>query len=338
MFVKNNSRKVWILLTWVIIATLLLSGCGKAQLSKEVYHVGIIFTRTGYDDIANAFKAKLAEMGYVEGTDIVYDLQTANAETNPAKSIAEKFMTDKVDLILTCGTGASVAAKEATQGTNIPVVFTFTTIEGIDLVQSVSAPGGNVTGVRYPGPELTSKRFEILRQIIPSLKRLYVTYQADNPTSQSAIEALRPAAQTAGVTLVEEHITKVEDIVANLDARANAEDIGMDAILILPDTLSQSSAGWAAINKFAADHNLPVAGNAISQAQDGAVFSYAPAYSENGMQAALLADKIFQQELSAGTIPVVTPDSQLLLNYKVAQSLGLVIPEGLIKQAAEIIR
>lgn len=334
---SKNSRALWMLLTWIIVATLLLSGCGNAQPSKETYRVGIIFTRTGYDDIANAFKDKMAEMGYVEGTNIVYDLQIANVDTNPAKSIAEKFKADNMDLILTCGTGASLAAKAAVQGTNIPVIFTFSTIEGIDLVQSVSAPGGNVTGVRYPGPELTSKRFEILHQMMPDLENLYVTYQADNPTSQSAFEALRPVAQAAGVTLVEEHITKVEDITANLAARAGAEDIGIDAIFILPDALSQSSAGWAAINQFAAEHKLPVAGNAIAQAREGALFSYAPAYSENGKQAALLANKIFK-DVAVGTIPVVTPDSELLLNYKVAQQLGVTIPEGLTKQAVELIR
>jgi putative ABC transport system substrate-binding protein len=191
--------------------------------------------------------------------------------------------------------------------------------------------------VRYPGPELTAKRFEILHEIVPQLKRLYVTYQADYPTTKSALEALRPAVAAAGVTLVEVPNTKVEDISADLDARAKAADIGMDAILIMPETFSQSIAGWGAINKFAAEHRVPIAGNAIVQAQQGALFNYAPDLAENGKQAASLADKIFKGA-RAGTIPVVTPESQLLLNYKVAQQLGLTVPQGLLGQANEIIR
>ena len=91
------------------------------------------------------------------------------------------------------------------------------------------------------------------------------------------------------------------------------------------------------INQFAAEHNVPIAGNAFAQAEQGALFSYSPTYSDNGIQAALLADKIFKGTFPS-TIPVVTPEAQLLLNYKVAQQLGLTVPEGRLKQAYEIIR
>jgi putative ABC transport system substrate-binding protein len=111
----------------------------------------------------------------------------------------------------------------------------------------------------------------------------------------------------------------------------------VDAILIVPETLSQSAVGFGAISEFAAAHKVPVVGNIFSQIEQGALFIYAPAVIDGGKLAAQLADKVFKGT-PAGTIPVLTPESQLVINYKAAQQLGLTIPEGLLKQASEIIR
>jgi putative ABC transport system substrate-binding protein len=337
---KNSQRKTQkarALLAWIIVPILLLSACGTVQPSKETYHVGIIYTSDSFLPVADGFKAKLTELGYVEGEKITYELQMIDTDANTPQAVAERFVAAKKDLIFAIASGPAVAARQATEGTDIPAIFAFATTEGNNLVNSVSEPGGNLTGVRYPGPELTAKRFELLHQMVPSIERLYVTYEEAYPTSKYALEALRPVAEAAGVTLVEEPITSAENIVANLQARAQAEDIGMDAILIIPENYTQSPTGWAAINEFAATHHLPIGGNTAAQTKAGALFNYAPSLDENGRQASLLADKIFKGT-PVGTIPVVTPESQLILNYKVAQSLGLTVPEGLLKQAVEIIR
>ena len=334
---KNNSQrklqKVWTLLTWVILATLILSGCGGSQTAK-VYHVGVI-AAPPFPDATVGFKAKMTELGYIEGKNIVYDEQVFDPATS--QGILEKFVADKVDLIFAYSTGSALAAKAATQGTGIPVVFALATLEQTDLVESQRAPGGNVTGARFPAPEITVKRFEILHEIMPQIKRLYVTYDEKYSTAKSVLGALRPVVEAAGVTLVEEPISKAEDIPVNLQARAKAEDIGMDAILIVPETLSQTAIGFGAINEFAAAHNIPGVGNIRPQVEQGALFMYAPAVIDGGKEAAVLADKIFKGT-PAGTLPVITPESQFILNYKVAQSLGLTVSEGLMKQAVEIIR
>jgi len=330
---KGIFRNAWMAFAAV---TMLLSGCGKAPTPK-VYHAGIIFSRSGFDDIANGFKTKMTELGYVEGENIVYDLQTVDGDILTAKQISEKFVADQVDLILACGAGGAIAAKTATEGTNIPVVFTYLSIEGTTLVNSVREPGGNITGVRNPGPEIMDKRVEMLYQVMPQLKRLYIAYQTDYATAPSTLETLRPTVAELGIELVEAHITKTADIAADLAARAQAEDIGIDAILIMPDAISQSMESWTVISQFATEHNVPIVGNTVAQAKQGALFSYSPTFSDNGMHAALLADKILKGS-PAGTLPVVTPDAQLFLNYKVAEQLGITIPEGLIKQAVEIIR
>ena len=332
---QNRTRKGWAIIVWVVVVALLLSGCGTPK--PKVYRVGVL---SGLDFVANitdGLKTKMTELGYVEGKNIVYDLQKVNADSVKEQQILKKFVADKVDLMFVFPTDSAVAAKAATQGTNIPVVFAFANLEGVDLVKSVREPGGNLTGVRYPGPDLAAKRFEFLHELAPQVKRLWVTFDANYPATKSALEALRPVASSSGVTLVEVPVTNVEGIQADLRARAKSSDIGMDAILIMPEVLSQSPDGWAAISQFAADHKVPIAGSASFEADSGAVFSYIPDNVVTGELAAPLADKVLKGT-PIGTIPVVTPESRLRLNYKVAQTLGLTVPESLLRQANEVIR
>jgi putative ABC transport system substrate-binding protein len=335
-FKSQNKIGFWqAILVLVVVMGLLVSGCGAPK--PKVYRVGILSGVDAFASMADGFKAKMTELGYVEGKNIVYDLQKVNADPAGEQQALRKFVADKVDLIFVFPTEPAVAAKAATQGTDIPVVFAFANLEGVDLVKDVREPGGNITGVRYPGPDLAVKRFEFLRELMPNLKRLWITYDANYPATKSALEALRLAASSEGVTLVEVPITSVADIQADLQARAKLADIGMDAILIMPELLSQSPDGWAAISKFASEHKVPIAGSAGFEADTGAVFSYIPDNVETGKLAAPLADKILRGT-PAGTIPVVTPESHLRINYALAQELGLAVPEGLLSQAAEIIR
>jgi putative ABC transport system substrate-binding protein len=115
------------------------------------------------------------------------------------------------------------------------------------------------------------------------------------------------------------------------------DDIGIDAIFIMPEILTQSPEGWAVIIRFADEHKIPVAGGMVYTAKHGAIFSVVPDSVEMGELAASLADKIFKGT-QAGTIMVVTPDSRLWLNYKAIQKLGLTVPEGLLSRADKIIR
>jgi putative ABC transport system substrate-binding protein len=132
----------------------------------------------------------------------------------------------------------------------------------------------------------------------------------------------------------------VEDIVADLQARAALDDIGMDAILIMAEPTSVSPPALAAMSKFATEHKIPIGGvGSISIKKDNLpiVFSYEIEIDDMGRLAAPLADKILKGT-PAGTIPVVTPEAKLLINYKAAQELGVNVSEGLLGRADEIIR
>ena len=322
----------WTMLVAVVVLALLLGGCGADK--PKVYRVGMVSGVT-FTEINDGFKAKMAELGYVEEQNIVYVLP--ESETEDEQITAEKFVKDEVDLIFTSSTPAALAAKAATQGTDIPVVFTYASTENTNLIESVRQPGGNITGVRYPGPEQQSKRLEILLELAPQVERVWVGHQEDNPNTPLALEALHSVASTKEITLVEVPAAALEELEADLAARAAADDPGIDAIILMPDGFSNSPEGLAMFIQFAAEHKIPLAGSFPYTVEQGAVFGNANVLYKVGEQAAPLADKIFRGT-QAGTIPVVTPDQDLWINYKVAQDLGLTVPDGLLSLATEIIR
>ncbi len=324
--------------TWILLAalmlTLILSGCDK---KPKVYRVGILSGIDVFAGITDGFKAKMTELGYIEGKNIVYDVQNLNADPAGEQRIANKFVSEEVDLILAFPSSPTAAAKAATKKTQIPVVFGVATLEGNDLVESVRRPGGNMTGVRYPGPERIVKRLELLLDLAPAVKRVWLNANPDHPATAGALEALRPAALSRGITLIEARIRKLDDLKADLQARAKTADLHADAILVLPESVAQSPAGWSMLSQFAAAQKIPIAGNSASQLKQGAVFTYAPDTLESGRLAAVLADKILHGT-PPGTIPVVTPESHLKINYITAQKLGLKVREGFLKMADEILR
>ncbi len=230
----------------------------------------------------------------------------------------------------------AVAVKAVVQGTDIPIVFANAVIEGTGLVDSVRSPGGNITGVRLPSPELTLKSFESLLELTPRAKRVMVFYEPNYPTDPSVLEALRSAALSSNVTLQEVRILNVPDIPAILQALEKSGDTRINAILLFPDLIPQSSEAASSVLKFADAHQVPVAGGQPTLVRSGAVLTASTDQHEQGRLAASLADKILKGA-PAGTIPVVTTEPHLFINYKKALELGLTVPQGLLKQASEII-
>ncbi|MBN1392191.1 MAG: ABC transporter substrate-binding protein [Sedimentisphaerales bacterium] len=323
------------LVTILVVLTAFWGSCGKK--TQKVYCVGIVSGAEAFADIADGFKAKMTELGYIEGRNIIYDFHKLNDNPAEEQRIAEKFVADKVDLIFAFPTEPAVAAKKAAQGTNIPVVFALAGIEGSNLVESILKPGGNITGVRFPGPEITAKRLEILHELMPKAESVYLIYDPDYPNASPALNSLRSTASPLGIKFVEDPVINVNEIQTVLQKRASSNHIGIDAIFIMPEMLTQTPEGFELIITFANEHKIPVAGGVPYTAQNGALFSMSSDNIEMGELAATLADKIFKGA-PAGSIMVITPPAHLWLNYKAAQQLGLIVPEGLLSRADEIIR
>jgi putative ABC transport system substrate-binding protein len=333
-------KEGWLTSLFLLLAAVLMVSACNAEAAPKVYRVGILGTDT-LSAVTDGFKEGMTKLGYVEGQNVTYDIQkVTNISTDKAQAeeILKKFVSDKVDLIFTYPTGAVEIAKEVTAGTNIPILFTNTIVEGTDLIKTVSEPGGNLTGARALGPDLAPKRLEFLHQIAPQAKKVLLLHNPDYPSSIATIEVLEPVAPSLGIELVVVPISSVEDIETSLQQQLTTDgQPKVDAILIITEPLNQSAEGFQIITTFASEHNLPLGGSLANHAEQGALFSYVQDNLSTGRLVAPLADKILHG-ISAGTIPIVTPNGWLRLNVKRAQELGLTIPEGLLNQANEIIR
>jgi putative ABC transport system substrate-binding protein len=333
---RRSSLSLPVFFIWVAMAAgLLLSGCGEQK--APVHRVGILCGLDVFASTVDAFKTGMTELGYVEGKNIAYDVQRTNFDLVAEERILRKFLADKDDLILTMPSEVSVAAKAVTQGTNVPVVFCQTNIEGTNLIKCVTEPGGNITGVRYPGPDLALKRFEILRDLAPEAKRIWVPYSRSSPIVPDQLAVLRPAAAEARVTLVEAPASGAADLLAELERRGEAADIGIDAVLFISEPLARTPAVFPEIGRFASEHKIPIGGVLYSLEGYSTIFGVATDNIAVGKLAARQANKVLRG-IPPGTIPVVSAESYFQLNYKAALELGLTVPDGLLRQADEIIR
>ena len=329
-----KSRQLMTLAILLVVVCLLLSGCGEKE---KVYSVGILAGARAFLDITDGFKEGMTELGYLEGKNIIYDVRESNENHSEEQKIVKQFIEDKVDLIFVFPTEAALIAKAVAHGTGIPVVFGLGAIEETELIDNVRAPGGNITGVRFPGPELLLKGLDNLLEIAPNTKRIWMILDAGYPANIATMKVLRPVAFSKGLTLVETKISSLEDLKAVLEKRDELTDIGIDAIKMAPGVITVSPDGFAMISKFAAKHKVPIEGGARFAVEQGAVVTGMPDIVDMGKLAASMVDKIFKG-IPAGSIPVVTPEQDLWINYKVAQELGLTVPEGLLSMADEIIR
>lgn len=326
----------------VIITLVVIASVGGYLLTKEepkeekVYRVGVLWTGGEFFiDLFDAFKEKMTELGYIEGTNIVYDVYMAPLPVGN-EQVVQKYVDKKVDLIFSFATEATIEAKAVAEGSGIPVVFTCTFIEGTGLVESVSNPGGNITGVRYPTTESATGRLEYLHEIAPEAIRIWVPYLKDYPTTSPQLEVIRLVASELGLTLTETPFATPAEVKDYLDERNASDDIGMDAVLFLAEPFSVTPEVFNEVYKFADEQEIPISSAIVLKEAYGPVIGFHPTNIKMGSLAAIQADKVLKG-IPAGTLPVFTSDNDLRINYKLAQELGLTVPEGMLNIAVEII-
>jgi putative ABC transport system substrate-binding protein len=321
----------------VLLALVWMISDGCAEKKQKVYHVGILSGLDFFATTADGFKERMTELGYIEGSNIIYDLQKMNFDMATYKSILNKFVADKVDLIFVFPTEATQEAKAATKGTGIPVIFASAFIEDTGIVDSVRQPGSNMTGVRWAGPDIAVQHFEIMRELAPSATRMFIPYLKGYPIVKSQLEALRSAFAEAGMTMIELPAGNAAELEAEFDMKAKSANGKTDAILMLAEPLCVTPDAFMVIGKFADERNIPVGGTLISIGGHESVFGLIPQNIPVGRQAAYLADKVLKGA-EAGTIPVISAECFLQINFKAANNLGIRLPEGLLSRANEIIR
>jgi putative tryptophan/tyrosine transport system substrate-binding protein len=333
MKMKNNWQ--FIVLGLLLMTLLLIFGC--AEKKEKVFHVGILSGLDFFANTADGFKEKMTELGYIENENIVYDIQKTNFDMTAYENILKKFMNDKVDMIFVFPTEASQQAKLITKGTGIPVVFANAFTDDTGLVDTVRQPGGDITGVRWVGPDLALQRFEIMCELVPNAKRMLMPYQKGYPIVKSQLEALRQAFAAANITLIEIPAENAAELEIELQKYKRSVNSDTDVILLLCEPLGVTPDAFLVLSQFADEHKIPVGGAFMSIDGHESVFGLTPQGAPQGRQAAFLADKILRGT-QAGTIPVVSTDGYFQLNYKAAQKLGLNVSERLLSRADEVIR
>ncbi|MCB9445256.1 MAG: hypothetical protein H6669_13595 [Ardenticatenaceae bacterium] len=216
-------------------------------------------------------------------------------------------------------------------------MFAFALIEDMGIVDSIREPGGNITGVRYPGVDVALKRFEILHELVPDATRILVPYQRGYPIVQPQLESLRPIAEAAGVTLVEAPADNGTELGSILQEYVTADGVSFDAVLALVEPLSVAVDAYPVMVSFMAEHQLPFGGAYVPEGDYRPLFGVNVDVWNSGYQSATLADKIFQG-IDPGTIPVASAETYLEIDYKMAEMLGLTVPEELLALADEVYR
>jgi len=333
-FLKSNKWQKGIIALWILLI-IITQGC--ISKGTKIYRVGILCGIDSVSPTIGGFKSKMDELGYHEGKNILYDIHKINFDPVEEKHIIKRFMGEKVDLIFAFPHDAALTAKNITQRTDMPVIFAYVNMEDINFVNSLREPGGNITGIQHPLEALTGKRFELLLEFDPTIQNVWVAYDAERSIFTTALTSLREAAQSKHINLVEVSVSTLDDIKRDFEMRENMPDIGIDSIFIMPDQFIQTQESWILIRDFAQKHNLPISANVYGHMVDGALFHLGNDYVEVGAKAATLADKILRGT-HPSELPVLSPEGYLRINLISAKALGLTVPEGLLKQATEIIR
>jgi putative ABC transport system substrate-binding protein len=244
--------------------------------------------------------------------------------------IATEFVRLKADVIVTVGTPATLAAKQSTSA--IPIVFVLASDPvGTGLVASLPRPGGNVTGLANLQRDLAGKRLELLREIVPGLRRLAIMANVGNPASVLEVKDVQAVAPAISLEVVVVEIRQAEDITSGFELLKNRAD----ALYVASDPLLNSNR--LRINTLALGAQLPTLHSFREYVEAAGLMSYGPNPPDLFRRAAELVDKILRGAKPA-YIPVEQPTKfDLVINLTTAKALGLTIPESFLLRADEVI-
>jgi len=276
-----------------------------------------------------AFVQRLRELGWIEGRTIRIEYRWGDGRTDRLPEIAAEFVRLKVDVIVTTGTPVPIL-KEATS--TIPIVFTIANDPvGAGLVGSLSRPGGNATGLSQLAADLGGKRVELLREVIPDLRRLAILSNVGNAATASEMIQVAESARTLGLEVVNSEIRRSEDITPAIEALKGRAD----AIYVQADPLMNTNR--VRISTLALGAGLPTLGGIREYVEAGGLMSYGPNFPDLFRRAAEYVDKILRGA-KPDDLPVEQPTKfDLVVSLTTAKVLGLKVPEAFLVRADEVI-
>jgi putative ABC transport system substrate-binding protein len=301
------------------------------QPARKMYRIGWLQPAPLAAPWTDGFRQGLRELGYVEGKDLVIEYRWGDGRFDRLQDLATDLVRLNVDVIVSGNTAALLVLKRMT--TSIPVVMLGPGDPvAARLIDSHARPGGNITGITQMAPELSAKRLELLKQVIPKLSRLAVLTNSANPQTTLALQETADAARTLGLA-VQALDAKAP---AELDAAFSAIAAGQaQALVLLPDSMHLSQR--KRIIEFAAKHQLPTVSHFRQFVADGGLLAYGPDVPDIFRRGATFVDKIIKGAKPAD-LPVEQPTKfELVVNLKTAKTLGVGVPSSLLLRADEVI-
>ncbi len=293
--------------------------------------VGVIHQGGTWQTLIEGLREGCRELGIEDGKQIVLDLRDTGGDLKAAEAAAKDLERARAEVIVAVGTSVTTVAKRVT--TQVPIVF----LAGVDpvaagLVESFAKPGGRLTGIHSQVRDLTVKRLEILKQLMPKLSRILTIYNPSNPTAETSARMTREMAKQMNLQLVERHARSVDELHRTLLGVKARE---FDAFFQVGDSMVIAQAG--AIIERARELRLPTMFHETNLCEKGGSFCYGQSYREAGRLAAK-----FVQRILAGTSPKDLPvenfsKADLVLNLRTAKHVGVTIPPTVLLRAERVI-
>ena len=303
----------------------------RAQQLGKIYRIGLLETIPAAQNAANldALRKGLRDLGYVEGRNLIIEYRSAEGRAERFPDLASELVRLKVDLIVTRGTPAAIAAKNATR--TIPLLMA-TMGDPRAIVTSFAHPGGNITGVTTFSTELTAKRIELLKEMVPNLSRVALLHNMGNPAAPPEWEETKRAARALGLHAELLDVRSQGDLSRAFELAVRQH---VDALVIGAGLIQMHQ---RTILDLVDRNTLPAAWPARELVEAGGLVAYAVNYPDLYFRFASFVDKIFKGA-KPGELPVEQPTKfELLINLKTAKALGITVPKSLLLRADEVIQ
>jgi len=316
--------------TGILLAFCALPLAVEAQQAR-VYRVGVVLEGGLYFSAVDGLRDGLKELGLEEGKLLVLDVRDAKSDLRSVEAAARMLEGEKVDLIYTVSTSVTLAVKRATK--SVPVVFyAGTDPVSVGLIESFGKPGGRFTGIAGQYSGLTGKRLELLKELVPSLRRVVTFYSPDNPAAQQSVKIARDAARQLKLDLVERPVASADEFRTALGALRPGD---ADAFFYLSDAMVASQAEL--IIESAKAKGWPTMFQERGAVAKGALAAYGESFYTIGRLSAKLVQRVL-----LGAAPKDLPVEQVdrfhfVINLSTAKSLGLSIPKELLLRVDEVI-
>jgi ABC-type uncharacterized transport system substrate-binding protein len=327
----KNARVVSILFLAILLAVAVIADAQQAKKVPRIGFLGAAYPSTNAARI-EAFRQGLRALEYVEGKNIIIEWRWAEGKPERLPDLAAELVRFKVDIIVTAGPAATGPAKEATS--TIPIVMAQDSdpVES-GFVASLARPGGNITGLSTLAPEVSGKRLELLKEIIPKLSRVAVLGISTRPGNAQSLKEVELAARGFKVQVQYLDVLDVKEIETAFRAATKGR---AEAVLVLQSPFFNSQRKQIA--DLAIKNRLPVNFPQNEYVEDGGLMSYAPNYADLFRRAATYVDKILKGAKPAD-LPVEQPKKfEFIVNLKAANQIGLTIPPNVLVRADSVIK